>query len=175
MAIQPFPQQQVVGGRAKHLPGQVRNTTAKTSEGRVAEGALRPGQFVVRGTDPGKEVAPPSDSDTVFYGVTIRSNSAISAGTPDGKVVDVLQAGHIAVEVENAVTAGGLVYVRTTAGVGEELGAVRGNEDDGDAVPTPWIFTEDAGAGETVVISSVGGMEAYVNLVVAAAIAAIPE
>lgn len=170
MAIQPFPQQQVVGNRAKHLPGQVIPSTAKTSTGAVAEGALSPGHFVVRGTDPGKEVAPPDGDSVAFFGVVIRDNSAITSAVADGHVLDVLQAGHIAVEVEDEVTAGGLVYVRTTAGAGEELGAVRSDADTDKAVVTPWVFTQSSPAGSTVVISSVGGLEAYI----AAQIAAIP-
>ena len=171
MAIQPFPQQRVVGAPQNALPGMTRGAPDPVAEGRVAESALKPGVFVVRGTDPGKEVDLPSDSDTHFYGVTIRSQVNISAETPVGGQVDVLQAGQVAVEVEDAVTAGGLVYVRTTAGVGEELGAVRSDADGGDAVATPWVFTHSGAAGSIVWISSVGG-EAQFALAAAAAAAA---
>lgn len=169
MAIQPFPQQRVVGAPQNALPGMVHGQIV--AEGRVAQVALKPGVFVVRGTDPNKQVTLPSDAATHFYGVTIRSQVNITAETPIGGVVDVAKAtlnGRVAVEVEDAVTAGGLVYVRTTAGVGESLGAARSDADGGDAVATPWVFTESGGAGSFVWISSVGGEAQYAQLLAAA-------
>lgn len=75
-------------------------------------------------------------------GVSIRTHHARrDSGVADTEVYEdettmpVRRKGRVWVTVENAFEAGDRVFVRTVAGVGEQLGALRTDTDAGDAVP----------------------------------------
>lgn len=76
------------------------------------------------------------------------------AGIPPKSPMPVLKRGRINVKVEEAVTPASPVYVRHTAGVGEQKGAFRASADGGDAVQltTGFRFLTSAGAGEMAVL-----------------------
>ena len=59
--------------------------------------------------------------------------------------------GFVYMRVEDTVVAGGDVFVRFTAGGGEELGRVRSDADTADAVAVPGCEFADAGGAGTLV------------------------
>lgn len=67
--------------------------------------------------------------------------------------VPVILAGDVWVEVEDAVTAGGDVFVRVTAGGGEQQGAFRSDGDGGDAFALPnATYITSAGIGGLAIV-----------------------
>lgn len=110
------------------------------------------GLAVVRGNAAYKAVLPTAD-DQEFLGVTERD---ISLENLTGSTIaflptqpmPILRQGKIFVTPETNVSAGDPVYYRVTAGVGEQLGAFRNDDDGGDAVLiSNAVFDTEATAG----------------------------
>lgn len=117
------------------------------------------GVAVVQGTiDDGAKL--PDGTGDVFKGVTVlhhgfAANSADlgTTGMKPATMMSVLDSGQINVRVEDAVTPASAVRIRTTAGVGEQLGAFRSAADSTDcAVLTRARFLTSADAGGIAVL-----------------------
>lgn len=150
-------------------------TTSATSTGsaltktavQAAAGVNIPlGVVVVRGGADDTAVVPgAAAADDDFLGIVIRNEESEynpgnygGVGGDDvisaGGVLSVLRQGRAVVEVEDAVTAGGDVFVRTTATGSEQAGAIRSDADGGDAIAmTGARFHTSAGAGGLAVVT----------------------
>lgn len=150
------------GREGQYLPGEgdVANSFTAESDG------LKPGKFVIRGTDPQTQmdiISGLTDASTAtdLLGVVLLDPlmKADDAGLVDfdtGDEAAVLRRGRCIVFPEDAVTAGGQVHVRVVAAGAEVLGSVRGTADSTDtfaAALTAMRFETSAGAGEPAVIS----------------------
>lgn len=120
------------------------------------------GLAVIR--DPANEAGAllPTAPGDQFLGITVRelareNIAPIGSGQTayvNGDIMNVLRTnGRIWVLVEDAVTAGGNVFFRTTAPGSEQLGAFRSDADGGDADQVEGaIFDTGAAAGELAVV-----------------------
>ena len=129
------------------LPGQVIKTGhEKIVEGLIANGAVRPGQYVV--LEAGRKCAHPSAAPTANTrgGLVIRRAYGQNDGAyADGDIVDVLVQGNMIVATEDAVVDLGSVFVRHVAAGAEELGALRSDADGTDATAVPGLYYRSAG------------------------------
>ncbi|MEW5804283.1 MAG: hypothetical protein AB1847_19480 [bacterium] len=97
---------------------------------------------------------------SVPLGVTVHTQAleqaiagATNVGYPAFSSMSVLRRGRIYVQVENAVKAGDVPYVRFSAGVGEQLGSFRSDADTADASILPYSrFVTSAGAGGIAIL-----------------------
>ena len=140
------------------LPGQLFGTERPKLLTKQAEGNLPFGIAVTYGTAE-KEVAAPSSGSDVIIGVVVRNmdkNTSHLSGTnqvEDGALHPVICEGMVYVEVEDAVTAGGQVFVRHTAAGAEVLGAFRSDADTSDAAALAGArYITSADAGELAVL-----------------------
>lgn len=118
----------------------------------IAEGAVRPGQYVIFDavTKKCKHPAAAPTANTRF-GVAIRKSYGQSDGVyADGDAVNVLTRGRIRVNVESAMSINANVFVRHTAAGLEELGAFRIDADTADATAVPGLFLREAGTTNIV-------------------------
>lgn len=129
--------------------------------------AIKPGLFVVRGTDVDKEAVVPSATTDITGGkalgfvrhksVHIASSFAQStdrASYAEDSEMPVVRRGRMYVRCENAFTAGTKVFVRFTAnGAGKVPGNIRSDADTDKAVALPNARFENSGdAGELALI-----------------------
>lgn len=142
---------------AAAVEGAVVDGTLKNMVSGAAEVSIPFGRIVTRGTT-GDEVKLPTSSAEVLLAlgasVRMQDDTADSLDVLNyeiGRNVSILDLGSMYLRAEDAVTAGGDVFVRFVAGGGEFLGRVRSDADTADAVALPGLeFTDDAGAGELV-------------------------
>lgn len=94
-------------------------------------------------------------SGNLALGIAHRDSSKApnANGYADGSIIPILRKGRVWMIAEDAVSAGGAVYVRYSAGAGEYQGAVRSDADGSDAaVLSGARFYSSAGAGELVIV-----------------------
>lgn len=104
---------------------------------------IKPGRVVVKGASPGLVELPDANADITTAGnvegivlwMMGREPGGDDGEFLEGETVAVLRKGRVWMLSEDAVTWGSPVYVRSTAGVGEELGRVRGADDGTDTDP----------------------------------------
>lgn len=135
------------------VDGQLRNVRSF-----VAEVAIPFGRAVSRGASAGGAKLPTGAGDVSgFVGVSMRvqddvENAAGLLQYEIGRNVSVIDFGMVYVQVENAVTAGGGVFVRHAAGAGgTALGAFRGNADAGTATGLNFALFEASGSAGAIV------------------------
>ena len=126
---------------AKGFPGMKATSAVDTVESFAAEGEVKPGTFVTRGTDKNNQVKAISNAGDVPVGIAVHTHHEPGAVYSDGATVPVIVNGEVYVEVSGAVTAGGAVYIDATGKIG---GATLTN---GIAV-TNTQFMESAADGE---------------------------
>ena len=126
---------------AKGFPGMKATSAVDTVESFAAEGEVKPGTFVTRGTDKNKQVKAISGASDVPVGIAVHTHHEPGTVYSDGATVPVIVNGEVYVEVSGAVTAGGAVYIDATGKIG---GATLTN---GVAV-TNTQFMESAADGE---------------------------
>lgn len=125
--------------------GAISRTGHKVIVSKVADGEVRPGQYVVLAGNTCKhpEAEPtPENRGGIALRLPYKQNDGVYA---DGDMVDVLVEGFCWVAAEAAVTADTKAFVRVTAGVGEQAGALRHTDDSGDAFMIPGVFFRSAG------------------------------
>lgn len=134
------------------VDGQLKNIRSK-----AAEVAIPFGRVVCRGTAAGQCKLPTSAGEvTAAIGVSVRVQGDVANASDVlqyeiGKDVSIIDFGVVYMRTEAAVVAGGSVFVRHTAGAGEELGRVRDDADGTDATVLPLAkFDAAAGDGELV-------------------------
>jgi len=96
----------------------------------------------------------------VPLGITVHSQAfeqallnADNEGYPHQSAMSICRRGRVYVEVEDAVTVGGQVFVRFSAGATEQLGAMRSDADTADAVALPYArFKTSAAAGGIAIV-----------------------
>ncbi len=96
-------------------------------------------------------------------GVTVHSHAseqgyadAANPGYAAYSAMSVIRKGLIYVKVENAVSPGGLPYVRFTANATEQLGSFRADTDSGDAVALPHSVFESAAIANGIALLRLG-------------------
>jgi len=122
-------------------------------------GAVPFGVGVARGSEDNLARLP-SDSGDTLLGITVLDQTEVNQLTTgtheyDGDdVMSILRKGRIYVVPEDAVTVDGDVYVRVTAsGANTQLGAIRSDNDSGNAIQlTGAVFQDSAGAGEFAIV-----------------------
>lgn len=118
----------------------------------IAEGAVRPGQYVIFDavTKKCKHPAAAPTANTRF-GVAIRKPYGQNDGAySDGDPVNVLVRGRIRITSEDALAINANVFVRHIAAGAEELGAFRSDADTADAAAVPGLYVREAGTTNIV-------------------------
>lgn len=151
-----MPQTTIDTAPARAYAGQIGEAFApRYCRSFAAEGAgILPGQPVVRGTDPAKQVQAVANGDTInastFAGFAVLETSRPEGGIADEDGVAVMVQGLMYVEVSNTVAAGGLVYVGNATA---QLGDIDDATGTG-LVPCPGCYFEESGtSGDLVLIS----------------------
>ena len=129
-------------GQDKAVVGMKADSTVDVIDSFAAEGAIGVGKAVERGTDPAKQVKASVTANKVI-GIAIFENKADASPLyPDEYAVPVCTFGDVWVEVSEAVTAGGAVYLSTAGAFGSSTGsAVSG-----------MTYLTSAGAGELAIV-----------------------
>lgn len=130
---------------ARGVVGAISRTGHKIIEKRIADGTVRPGQYVVFDGETCKHPAAeptPENRGGIALRLPYKQDDGVYA---DGDMVDILVEGHCWVAAESAVTADSKAFVRVTAGGDEEAGALRKDDDSGDAFYVPGLFFRRAG------------------------------
>jgi len=124
--------------------GMIADTRNRTVETRVVEADLPAGRFVVKGTVDKGAILPSATGNITngdLLGVTVfDSSKEYVSATHEYEQYDtvpVLRKGTVWMMAEDACTEGDAVFVRFTAGAGEECGRVRSDADTADAVAAP--------------------------------------
>lgn len=135
------------------LHGLSSHNRTRSAVNQEASAEIPFGVLVVKGTIDDSAKLP--DGTDVPMGITCFEHGFEQGGADLGttgmkpdSMLTVLDRGEINVRVEDAVVAGGAVRVRTTAGVGEQLGAFRSAADGTDAAVLSrarWLTSADAG------------------------------
>ena len=103
---------------AKGLPGMNATSAVVTAESFAAEGEVKPGTFVTRGTDKDKQVKAISGVSDVPVGIAVHTHHEPGTVYSDGETVPVKVNGDVYVEVSGAVTAGESVHIDATGTIG---------------------------------------------------------
>lgn len=103
---------------AKGFPGMNATSAVDTVESFTAEGEVKPGAFVTRGTDKDNQVKAISNASDVPVGIVVHTHHEPGTVYSDGATVPVKVNGDVYVEVSGAVTAGGAVYIDATGKIG---------------------------------------------------------
>ena len=103
---------------AKGFPGMKATSAVDTVESFAAEGEVKPGTFVTRGTDKNNQVKAISNAGDVPVGIAVHTHHEPGDVYSDGATVPVIVNGEVYVEVSGAVTAGGAVYIDATGKIG---------------------------------------------------------
>jgi len=128
---------------ARGVVGGIAESGGKTIRARVANGVVRPGQYVIlAGDECNHPVAAPTAQNR--GGIVVRNPYKQNNGVyADGEVVDVLVEGNIWVASEIAASVDTAAFVRITAP--GELGALRPDADTAKAVAIPGLTFRSAG------------------------------
>ena len=89
-----------------------------TVESFTAEGDVKPGTFVTRGTDKNTQVKAISNVSDVPVGIAVHTHQEPGTVYSDGATVPVIVNGEVYVEVSGAVTAGEPVRIDATGKIG---------------------------------------------------------
>jgi hypothetical protein len=130
--------------------GQLVGTDNDVDGTYIAEGAVRPGQYVIFDavTKKCKHPAAAPTASTRF-GVAIRKSYGQSDGVyVDGDAVNVLTRGRIRITSENALAINANVFARFQ-GTGE-IGAFRSDADTANATAIPGLYVREAGTTNIV-------------------------
>ena len=129
-------------GQPIGVAGMKADSTVDVIDSFAAEGAIKAGAVVERGTDPAKQVKASVTASKVI-GIAIFENKVDETPLyPDKYAVPVCTFGDVWVEVAEAVTAGGAVYLYTAGAFGSSTGsAVSG-----------MTYLTSAGAGELAIV-----------------------
>ena len=103
---------------AKGFPGMNATSAVDTVESFAAEGEVKPGTFVTRGTDKDKQVKAISGVSDVPVGIAVHTHHEPGTVYSDGETVPVKVNGDVYVEVSGAVTAGESVHIDATGTIG---------------------------------------------------------
>ena len=103
---------------AKGFPGMKATSAVDTVESFAAEGEVKPGTFVTRGTDKDKQVKAISGVSDVPVGIAVHTHHEPGTVYSDGETVPVKVNGDVYVEVSGAVTAGESVHIDATGTIG---------------------------------------------------------
>jgi hypothetical protein len=125
--------------------GQLVGTNNDVDGTYIAEGTVRPGQYVIFDAVT-KKVKHPSAAPTANtrFGVAIRKSYGQSDGVyADGDPVNVLTRGRIRITSENALAINANVFARFQ-GTGE-IGAFRSDADTANATAIPGLYVREAG------------------------------
>lgn len=125
--------------------GAISRTGHKVILSKVADGTVRPGQYVIIAGDtclhPSAEPTPQNRG-----GIALRLPYHQDDGVyADGDMVDVLVEGYCWAASEVAALVDTKVFVRVTAAGDEQQGALRNTDDSGDAFMIPGLFFRRAG------------------------------
>lgn len=121
-----------------------------------ANGNIKPGRFVTRGATDREVVLPDATGEVsaagLLQGVALwdptREYIAANLGAYlETETVPVMRKGTVWMIAEDAVVDGGEVFVRFSAGAGEELGRVRSDADTADAVAAPRCYFRSTTTG----------------------------
>ena len=126
---------------AKGFPGMKATSAVDTVESFSAEGEVKPGTFVTRGTDKDKQVKAIGSASDVPVGIAVHTHHEPGTVYSNGATVPVIVNGEVYVEVSGAVTAGGAVYIDATGKIG-------GSTLTGGVAVTNTQFMESAADGE---------------------------
>ena len=126
---------------AKGFPGMNATSAVDVVASFAAEGEVKPGTFVTRGTDKNKQVKAISSVSDVPVGVVVHTHHEPGTVYSDGATVPVMVNGEVYVEVSGAVTAGESVRIDATGKIGGATLA-------GSAVVANTQFMESATDGE---------------------------
>ena len=130
---------------ARGVVGALAEAGGIVNRSKIANGEVRPGQYVVISGDtcahPAAEPTPQNRG-----GIALRLPYMQDDGVyADGDIVDICEVGAVWVAAESAVTADIKAFVRVTAAGAEEKGALRLDSDGGDAFMIPGLFFRTAG------------------------------
>ena len=129
-------------GQDKGLAGMKADSTVDVIDSFASEGAIYAGKAVERGTDPAKQVKASVTASKVIGIAIFEQKVDASPLYPDEYAVPVCTFGDVWVEVSEAVTAGGAVYLSTAGAWGSSTGsAVSG-----------MTYLTSAGAGELAIV-----------------------
>ena len=103
---------------AKGFPGMNATSAVDVVASFAAEGEVKPGTFVTRGTDKNNQVKAISSVSDVPVGIVVHTHHEPGTVYSDGATVPVKVNGEVYVEVSGAVTAGGAVYIDATGKIG---------------------------------------------------------
>lgn len=129
-------------GQEKGIAGMKADSTVDVIDSFASEGAIYAGKAVERGTDPAKQVKESVTANKVI-GIAIFENKVDETPLyPDEYAVPVCTFGDVWVEVAEAVTAGGAVYLSTAGAWGSSTGTA----------VTGMTYLTSAGAGELAIV-----------------------
>ena len=103
---------------AKGFPGMKATSAVDTVESFAAEGEVKPGTFVTRGTNKDKQVKAIGSASDVPVGIVVHTHHEPGIVYSDGETVPVKINGDVYVEVSGAVTAGESVHIDATGKIG---------------------------------------------------------
>lgn len=103
---------------AKGFPGMKATSAVDTVETFAAEGEVKPGTFVTRGTDKENQVKAISGASDIPVGVVVHTHHEPGYVYDDGATVPVMVSGEIYVEVAGTVTAGEHAHMDATGKIG---------------------------------------------------------
>ena len=129
-------------GQDKGIAGMKADSTVDVIDSFASEGAIYAGKAVERGTDPAKQVKASVTANKVI-GIAIFENKVDESPLyPDEYAVPVCTFGDVWVEVSEAVTAGGAVYLSTAGAWGSSTGSA----------VTGMTYLTSAGSGELAIV-----------------------
>ncbi len=135
----------------KGFPGMKANVTVDTVESFAAEGGINPGEGVIRGTDPDKQVKAAQNTEELakIIGIAVHTHKEYREGKyyAEGDDVSVMMDGDIYVMAGADVTAGEVVAMKFDEETGEQ---VYTNTTDGGATLPGMSYMESGAAGDIV-------------------------
>ena len=103
---------------AKGFPGMNATSAVDAVESFAAEGEVKPGTFVTRGTDKNKQVKAIGSVSDIPVGIAVHTHHEPGTVYSDGATVPVKVNGDVYVEVSGAVTADESVHIDATGKIG---------------------------------------------------------
>ena len=102
----------------KGFPGMKATGAVDTVESFAAEGEVKPGTFVTRGTDKNNQVKAISSASDVPVGIVVHTHHEPGTVYSDGATVPVIINGNVYVEVSGEVTAEEPVHIDASGKIG---------------------------------------------------------
>ena len=129
-------------GQDKGIAGMKADSTVDVIDSYASEGAIAVGKAVELGTDPAKQVKASVTANKVIGIAIFEQKVDASPLYPDEYAVPVCTFGDVWVEVSEAVTAGGAVYLSTAGAWGSSTGSA----------VTGMTYLTSAGSGELAIV-----------------------